>query len=163
MPDEETAGAWRGHELIDRDGEKIGKIDEIYMDRHSGEPAWVTVKSGLLSKHVTVVPIGDSMSEGEIVRVPYDKEHVLSSPEIDPDSELSESDEGALYDHYGVERQERGGEHQERGAEHEDRGAEHEDRGAEHPDQGAEHQDPGTERQDRSAQEHSDPEHEPSG
>ena len=34
MPDEDTTGASRGHELIDRDGEKIGKITEIYMDRH---------------------------------------------------------------------------------------------------------------------------------
>jgi len=104
MPDEETAGSWRGHELIDRDGEKIGKISEVYNDRHTGEPAWVTVKSGLLGKKLTLVPIGDSISEGGIVRVPYDKERVMDSPEIDPDEDLSEDDERSLYDHYGVER-----------------------------------------------------------
>ena len=104
MPDEETAGSWRGHELIDRDGEKIGKIAEVYLDKHTHEPAWVTVKTGLIGNRVSVVPIGDSISEGEIVRVPYAKEHVKDSPDIDPDAELTEDDESALYDHYGVER-----------------------------------------------------------
>jgi len=103
MPDEDAAGAWRGHELIDRDGEKIGKIAEIYRDQHTGEPAWVTVKTGLIGNRLTLVPIGDSLSEGKIVRVPFDKEHVKDAPAIDPDDELSASDQRALYDHYGVD------------------------------------------------------------
>lgn len=90
--------------MLDRDGEKIGKIAEVYNDKHTGEPAWVTVKSGLIGKKVILVPIGDSINEGDIVRVPYDKVHVEDAPEIDPDSELSDDDERSLYDHYGVER-----------------------------------------------------------
>ena len=87
MPDQDTAGPARGQELIDRDGEKIGKITEVHIDRHSGEPAWATVKTGLMGSSVTVVPIRDSISEGEIVRVPYDKHHVKDAPEIDSDAE----------------------------------------------------------------------------
>lgn len=103
MPDEETAGSWRGHELIDRDGERIGKIEEVFRDRHSEEPEWVTVKSGLLGKTHFIVPIREATSQGDIVRVPYDKEQVEGSPEVDPDSELSDSEERELYAHYGIE------------------------------------------------------------
>ena len=103
MPDTETAGAWRGHELIDRDGQKIGKIAEVYLDQHTGEPAWVTVKTGLFGNRHSLVPIGDALSEGKIVRVPFDKEHVEGSPNMDPDTDLSASEERELYDHYGVD------------------------------------------------------------
>jgi len=103
MPDTETAGAWRGHELIDRDGEKIGKIAEVYLDQHTGEPAWVTVKTGLFGNRHSLVPIGDALSEGKIVRVPFGKEHVEGSPNMDPDTDLSASEERELYDHYGVD------------------------------------------------------------
>jgi hypothetical protein len=29
---------WRGRTLVDGDGDKIGSIDDIYLDRQSGEP-----------------------------------------------------------------------------------------------------------------------------
>src|SRR3954447_24629931 len=42
MQDIET---WRGRTLVDRDGDKIGTIEDIYLDRQSGEPEWVAVKT----------------------------------------------------------------------------------------------------------------------
>ena len=108
MPDEDTAGSWRGHELIDRDGEKIGKIDEVFNDRHTEEPGWVAVKTGLLGRAHFIVPIRDASSQGDLVRVPYDKEQVEASPEIDADSDMSDSEERELYEHYGIEHPEGG-------------------------------------------------------
>jgi hypothetical protein len=29
---------WRGRTVVDRDGEKIHKLDEIYLDRDTNEP-----------------------------------------------------------------------------------------------------------------------------
>ncbi len=103
MPDVDTIGTWRGHELIDRDGEKIGKIAEIYLDRNTDQPAWVTVKTGLFGKRETLVPINDASNEGEIVRVPFEKEHVKGAPHVDPEAELSAEEERELYEHYGID------------------------------------------------------------
>jgi PRC-barrel domain len=103
MPDAETIGTWRGHELIDRDGEKIGKIAEIYLDRNTDQPAWATVTTGLFGKRETLVPITDASNEGEIVRVPFEKEHVKGAPHVDPEAELSAEEERDLYQHYGID------------------------------------------------------------
>jgi sporulation protein YlmC with PRC-barrel domain len=117
MPDAETIGTWRGHELIDRDGEKIGKIAEIYLDRNTDQPAWVTVSTGLFGKRETLVPITDASNEGEIVRVPFEKDHVKGAPHVDPEAELSAEEERDLYQHYGIDysggagREQEGGQH----------------------------------------------------
>src|SRR4051794_3229685 len=47
MATREDVKTWRGRTLVDRDGDKIGKIEDIYLDRSSGEPEWVAVKTGL--------------------------------------------------------------------------------------------------------------------
>jgi uncharacterized protein (TIGR02271 family) len=93
---------WRGRALVDPDGNKIGKIDDIYLDRQSGDPEWVTVKTGLLGTKSSFVPIGDARPTGEDeVRVPYTKAQVKDAPSVDPDGELAEDEERRLYEHYG--------------------------------------------------------------
>ena len=62
MQDIET---WRGRTLVDRDGDKIGKIEDIYLDRSSGEPEWVAVKTGLFGTNVSFVPIHDADTSGD--------------------------------------------------------------------------------------------------
>jgi uncharacterized protein (TIGR02271 family) len=93
---------WRGRALVDNDGNKIGKIDEIYLDRQSGDPEWVTVKTGLLGTKSSFVPIGDAHPTGDDeVHVPYTKDQVKDAPSIDADGELTEDEERQLYQHYG--------------------------------------------------------------
>jgi uncharacterized protein (TIGR02271 family) len=93
---------WRGSKLVDRDGSKIGTIEEIYLDRKSGEPEWVTVKTGLFGSNVNFVPIADASPSGEgEVRVAYSKDQVKDAPNIEPDGQLSEDEERRLYQHYG--------------------------------------------------------------
>jgi hypothetical protein len=103
MLDTQTAAGWRGHELIDRDGDKIGTIESVYVDRQTDQPEWLTVKTGLFGSRQTFVPIRDATSEGEIVRVPFEKSHVKDAPNIDPEQELSQDEERELYQHYGVD------------------------------------------------------------
>jgi sporulation protein YlmC with PRC-barrel domain len=103
MLDTHTAIGWRGYELVDRDGDKIGSISEIYLDRETNQPEWATVKTGLFGLRQTFVPIRDATSEGNIVRIPFEKDHVKDAPNVDPDEELSQSEERQLYEHYGVD------------------------------------------------------------
>ena len=60
---------WRGRTLYDRDGDKIGTIEDIYLDRNSGEPEWVAVKTGLFGSNMSFVPIRDASAHGDDVRV----------------------------------------------------------------------------------------------
>ena len=65
MATQQDVRAWRGLNLVDRDGDKIGKIEDVYLDRSSGEPEWVAVKTGLFGTNVSFVPIGDASPAGE--------------------------------------------------------------------------------------------------
>jgi uncharacterized protein (TIGR02271 family) len=92
---------WRGRTLVDRDGDKIGKIEDVYLDRSSGEPEWVAVKTGLFGSNVSFVPIRDASPTGDDLRVAYEKDQVKDAPNVDPDGELSPEEERRLYQHYG--------------------------------------------------------------
>jgi uncharacterized protein (TIGR02271 family) len=93
----------RGGELLDRDGDKIGTIDEIYLDAESGEPEWALVSTGLFGSKSTFVPIRDASQEGDALRVPYEKSQVKDAPKMEPDGQLSQREESELYRHYGLE------------------------------------------------------------
>jgi uncharacterized protein (TIGR02271 family) len=101
MTTQHDVRAWRGRTLVDRDGDKIGKIQDVYLDRSSGEPEWIAVKTGLFGSNVSFVPVHDATPEGKDVRVGYEKHLVKDAPNADPDGELSPDEERRLYQHYG--------------------------------------------------------------
>jgi uncharacterized protein (TIGR02271 family) len=98
---EETL-TWRGMDLRDRDGDKIGTIDEIYEDTDTGKPEWALVHTGLFGTKRTFVPLREASMQGDGVTVPYEKSHVKDAPGIDPDGALSREEEQALYQHYSL-------------------------------------------------------------
>jgi uncharacterized protein (TIGR02271 family) len=102
MPKTTEAYDFRGRTLIDGDGEKIGKIDELYYDAQGGQPEWALVNTGLFGTKKTFVPIRSASPAGEDLKVPVSKEQVKEAPRIDGDQELSESEERQLFDYYGV-------------------------------------------------------------
>jgi uncharacterized protein (TIGR02271 family) len=92
---------WRGAKAVDTSGEKVGTIDEVYLDRGSQEPEWVTVSTGLFGTRTTFVPIGDAeLVDGE-VRLGYTKDKIKDAPNVDADGALSRDEEQQLYEHYG--------------------------------------------------------------
>ena len=101
MPTLQDVQNWRGQDLVDNDGGKIGTIDEIYLDRQTEEPEWLAVKTGLFGSSVSFVPIGEASATGDEVKVPYTKDKVKDAPNADADGELSEEEERRLYEHYG--------------------------------------------------------------
>ena len=101
-PTQSAVAAWRGRNAVDSDGDKIGTIDEIYMDNETGKPEWLAVKTGLFGSKVSFIPIAEAKDEGAGVRVPYDKQQVKDAPNADADGELSQEEEASLYRHYGL-------------------------------------------------------------
>src|SRR3954454_10280949 len=96
------AYGFRGRTMLDRDGDKIGKIDDIYEDKQTGEPEWALVNTGLFGTKKTFVPLRGASPVGEDVRVPVEKAHVKDAPGIDADGELSETEERQLFTHYDL-------------------------------------------------------------
>lgn len=92
-----------GHRMLDESGDKIGTIDQVYLDTRSGQPEWLTVKTGLLGSRVNFVPTRGSHLEGDDLQVPYGKSFVKDAPSIDPDEALNAAEERELYQYYGVE------------------------------------------------------------
>src|SRR5215207_6599264 len=92
---------WRGRDVVDADGDKIGTLEEVYLDTDSGRPEWATVKTGLFGKKQSFVPLSESQPEQGQVVVNYTKDQVKDAPSIDPDGELSHDEEAQLYRHYG--------------------------------------------------------------
>jgi uncharacterized protein (TIGR02271 family) len=101
MPSLQDVQTWRGQTLVDRDHDKIGEITDVYLDRQSGEPEWLAVKTGLFGSNVSFVPLRDAQTHEGHVHVPYEKAQVKDAPNVAADGELSPEEERRLYDHYG--------------------------------------------------------------
>jgi sporulation protein YlmC with PRC-barrel domain len=92
---------WHGKLLVDRDGEKIGKLQDVYVDVETDEPQFATVKEGFISRHLTFVPLGGITVGPDELRVVVTKQQVESAPNIEQHGdELSQADESALYHHF---------------------------------------------------------------
>ncbi len=90
-----------GRTVLDRNGGKIGKIDEVYVDQETQRPEWGVVNTGMLGKK-TFVPLIELTSDGDDLRLPYDKSQVTGAPSVDADGEISVEEEAALAAHYGI-------------------------------------------------------------
>jgi uncharacterized protein (TIGR02271 family) len=103
MVDVNTVRSWQGATMVDRDGDKVGTIDAIYVDDQTGEPEWALVNTGLFGARSTFVPIAQATGSGDQVQVPYEKQRIKDAPNIDPDGHLSEQEEQELWRHYGLD------------------------------------------------------------
>src|SRR4051794_38452333 len=90
-----------GQDVYDEAGQKIGSASEVYLDDETGQPEWVTVKTGLFGTKESFVPIRDADLTDDGVRVPVSKARVKDAPKIDADGHLSPQEEEELYRYYG--------------------------------------------------------------
>lgn len=92
---------WHGRTLVDLDGEKIGKLQDVYVDVETDEPQFATVKEGFIGRHLTFVPLGGVQIGPDYLQVQVTKERVRTAPDIEMHGEeLSQADESTLYHHF---------------------------------------------------------------
>jgi uncharacterized protein (TIGR02271 family) len=94
---------WRGQDLLGPHGDRIGTIEEIYVDTDTDRPEWALVKTGMFGGRGTFVPLQQASPQGEGIQVPFEKDHVKDAPNMDPDGRLTRQEEQTLYRHYGLE------------------------------------------------------------
>ena len=98
---EQLAGA-RGLPVYSQEGEKIGKVEEIFYDIDTNQPEWIGLGTGgFFGTKRALVPTAGASLAGDSVTVPYSKDQVKNSPDIDAD-EISQETEQELYTYYGL-------------------------------------------------------------
>src|SRR5215208_5497728 len=101
--DTQTISEQRGNDVVDRDGDRIGTLEEIYLDQQTGQPAWALVKTGLFGSRSTFVPLENAQPGDDGLRVAFEKDRVKDAPSIEADQQLSPQEEADLYRHYGFD------------------------------------------------------------
>jgi sporulation protein YlmC with PRC-barrel domain len=92
---------WHGKMLLDRNGEKIGKLQDVYVDVENDEPQFATVKEGFIGRHLTFVPLAGLQIGPDDLQVTVTKDQVQSAPDIElHGDELSQAEESTLYHHF---------------------------------------------------------------
>jgi len=92
-----------GGNVVDSDGNKIGKVGQVYLDDRSGEPQWVSVSTGLFGTSESFVPLSEATLDGDNVRVPFGKDLVKDAPRVDADRHLDVEQERELYRYYSLD------------------------------------------------------------
>jgi uncharacterized protein (TIGR02271 family) len=92
-----------GKDVYDESGDKIGSASEVYLDDETGQPEWVTVRTGLFGTKESFVPIRQADLTDDGLRVPVSKSAVKDAPKIDSEGHLSPQEEQELYRYYGMD------------------------------------------------------------
>src|SRR4051794_10068637 len=97
----DTVLSWRGRTVRDRDGDKLGKLGDVYLDAETDRPAYAGVRTGLFGTRESILPLnGIVEDEDGDLRVPYDAELIRGAPHIDPEAALTPEEEAQLDAHY---------------------------------------------------------------
>ena len=92
---------WRGRILNDANGERIGKLEEVYFDIDTDEAQFGTVKEGLFGRHLTFVPLVGATVGPDNLQVAATVAEVKDAPNIAlAGDQLTTEDESVLYHHY---------------------------------------------------------------
>ncbi len=94
---------WQGRTLKDRNGDKIGTIDALYLDNRTDKPEWALVNTGLFGTKSSFVPLAGAAPRDEDVVVGVEAQQVKDAPKMAADEELSEQQEAELFRHYGID------------------------------------------------------------
>jgi hypothetical protein len=94
---------WRGHDVVDAEGHKIGELEAVYVDTGTDLPSFGTVRVGLPTRHRLVfVPLERATVGPGYLKVAYDRKQVRDAPSIGTDGELPAADEEAIFKHYDM-------------------------------------------------------------
>ena len=94
---------WRGQDVVDPVGEKLGKLEQVYFDGETDDATFIAVKSGTFSKNLTLVPLAKATVGRDYVRVDHAKSAFKKAPSYDTDVELTLDDEAETFKYYGLE------------------------------------------------------------
>jgi uncharacterized protein (TIGR02271 family) len=87
--------------VYDQSGSKIGSVEEVFYDADTQQPEWIGIGTGFFGMKRVLVPVAGASVTADGVSVPYSKDMVKDTPDVDGD-EISEDTERQLYSYYGI-------------------------------------------------------------
>jgi len=100
MIDTDSISNLAGATVESASGEKIGTVGQVYVDDETGQPSWITVRTGLFGTSESFIPLDNVTLDGDRVQTDYEKEFVKDAPRVDNDGSLSPEEEDRLYEYY---------------------------------------------------------------
>ena len=97
----DQALGWVGDKLDDVTGTVAGRVEGVFVDSVSGEPAWLLIRIGLLGRR-SVVPFEMAAGGAGHVWVPFTRDRIRSAPEVDPAVGLDPGREAEFCAHYEI-------------------------------------------------------------
>ena len=103
MADQKFIQAVLESTAFDKNGDKVGKVGQLFVDSNSGEPTFVAVNTGLFGRNSSLVPLAGAKLNNEELHVAHTKDEISDAPNIsDTDEGLEPEEEERLYKHYGL-------------------------------------------------------------
>ena len=101
QPGLEDVKQWMGYRVDEISGHSVAKVEGLFVDQESGEPAWILVKLGRFGK-VVPISIRECATAAGRVWVPHDREVIRNAPAVDPDMPLNREQELQGLQYYGI-------------------------------------------------------------
>jgi sporulation protein YlmC with PRC-barrel domain len=95
---------YEDYTVYDNRGEKIGKVDDLFIDETDNEE-YVGVKMGFLGRKSTLIPM-DIVRVNEAnraIEVSESKDHVKNAPSFDDDEDITHEYEERIRSHFGLQ------------------------------------------------------------
>jgi hypothetical protein len=101
----EIEDRFASYEVYDPIGQKIGKVDDLFVNE-ADEPEYISVKTGLLGIKSTLIPwqIAEVREDEGRIIVAADKDHVKDAPAFDDDEEITPEFEARVWEYFALER-----------------------------------------------------------
>jgi uncharacterized protein (TIGR02271 family) len=101
----EVEDRYAGYTVYDQHYEKIGNVDELFVDENDS-PQYIGVKMGFLGARSTLIPfemarVNDAR---QVIEVAADKETLKNGPTFDDEREITPEFENEIYSYYGLQR-----------------------------------------------------------
>lgn len=95
------ARSWIGFRVTDKLGSGLGRLEDVWADAVTGDPAWLLLREGRFggSCH-KLVPFAGSTAGGGQVWLSFEREIVRTSPDIGDQEVLTERLSEHLRSHY---------------------------------------------------------------
>jgi PRC-barrel domain len=100
----ELEDKYEGYTVYDNRGDKIGKVDDLFIDEADREE-YIGVKMGFLGRKSTLIPM-DIVRVNEAdkaLEVAELKDHVQDAPSFDDDEDITPEYEDRIRSHFGLE------------------------------------------------------------
>ena len=101
----ELEDRYAGYTVYDQDYEKIGNVDDLFLDENDS-PEYIGVKMGFLGTRTTLIPFQMARvnDERQLIKVAADKETLKNGPSFNDDREITPQFENEVYSYYGLQR-----------------------------------------------------------